>query len=118
MAELNPIESELDHALDDPQEWDEPRRAAKSEKRQRSAVVSVRMSEEELAIVQDRAHAAGQTLGAYMRDLALRGGVPGLGHDPRTIRVVPGPSNEAPASVDKERHTFDIVRRPDGLMVC
>ncbi len=117
MAELNPIESELDHALDDPDEWDEPRPAAKSEKRQRSAVVSVRMSEAELAVVQDRAHAAGQTLGAYMRDLALRG-APGLGHDPRTIRVVSGPSNEAPAPVDNERHTFDIVRRPDGLMVC
>ena len=118
MAELNPIESELDHALDDPQAWDQPRRAAKSEKRQRSAVVSVRMSEAELATVQHRAHAAGQTLGAYMRDLALRGGAPGLAHDLRTIRVLRGPSNEAPAPVDHERHTFDIVRRPDGLMVC
>ena len=62
---------DLDRAINDPDEWGTPKRGRKSEKRQRSAVVSVRMTDAELAIVQAKAQAAGQTIGAYMRDEAL-----------------------------------------------
>jgi hypothetical protein len=43
----------------------------KSEKRQRRVVVSVRMTDAELAVVQAHARAAGLSIGAYMRSVAL-----------------------------------------------
>jgi hypothetical protein len=62
---------ELDRAINDPAEWGTPQRGRKSEKRQRGAVVSVRMTEEELLKVQERAARSGQTVGAFMREAAL-----------------------------------------------
>ena len=64
-------DADLIAAIDDPSEWGTPRRGRKSEKRQRSAVVSVRMTQDELARVQAEAHAVGQTVGTYMREVAL-----------------------------------------------
>jgi hypothetical protein len=64
-------EADLIGAIDDASEWGTPKRGRKSEKRQRSAVVSVRMTQDELARVQAEAQAAGQTVGTYMRDVAL-----------------------------------------------
>lgn len=64
-------EADLIGAIDDASEWGTPKRGRKSEKRQRSAVVSVRMTQDELARVQAEAQALGQTVGTYMRDVAL-----------------------------------------------
>ena len=64
-------EADLIGAIDDASEWGTPKRGRKSEKRQRSAVVSVRMTQDELARVQAEAQAAGQTVGTYMRHVAL-----------------------------------------------
>jgi len=64
-------EADLIGAIDDASEWGTPKRGRKSEKRQRSAVVSVRMTQDELARVQAEAQAVGQTVGTYMRDVAL-----------------------------------------------
>ena len=50
---------------------DTPKRGRKSEKRQRSAMVSVRMTQDELGRVQAEAQAVGQTVSTYMRDVAL-----------------------------------------------
>jgi len=68
-----PEPEDFDRAINDPSEWGPPKKGRKSEKRQRSAVVSVRMTEAELATVQAKAQAAGHTIGAYMRDLAVHG---------------------------------------------
>ena len=64
-------EADLVGAIDDASEWGTPKRGRKSEKRQRSAMVSVRMTQDELARVQAEAQAVGQTVGTYMRDVAL-----------------------------------------------
>ena len=64
-------EADLIGAIDDAAEWGTPKRGRKSEKRQRSAVVSVRMTQDELSRVQAEAQAVGQTVGTYMRDVAL-----------------------------------------------
>lgn len=64
-------EADLVRALDDASEWGVPKPGRKSEKRQRSAMVSVRMTEDELARVQAEAHALNQTVGTFMREVAL-----------------------------------------------
>jgi hypothetical protein len=51
--------------------YDEPRRAPKSEKRQRGAVVSVRFTPDELAAVEERAERAGVPISTFLRDTAL-----------------------------------------------
>ncbi len=64
-------EADLIRAIYDASEWGTPKRGRKSEKRQRSSVVSSRMTQDELAHVQAEAQAVGQTVGTYMRDVAL-----------------------------------------------
>jgi len=64
-------EADLVRAIDDASEWGTPKPGRKSEKRQRSAMVSVRMTEDELARVQAEAHALNQTVGTFMREVAL-----------------------------------------------
>lgn len=54
-------------------EWGTPKRGRKSEKRQRSAVVSVRLNQEELAHIQQLAKEKGQTISTYMRERAIVG---------------------------------------------
>lgn len=61
----------LERAINDPSEWGTPKRGQKSEKRRRGAVVSVRMTEDELAAVQHQAARVGQTVGTFMRESAL-----------------------------------------------
>ena len=58
-------------AIDDASAWGAPRKGRKSEKRKRTAVVSVRLSDAELSIIQERAHLVGESLGTYMRQAAL-----------------------------------------------
>jgi hypothetical protein len=62
---------ELDLAINDPSQWDQPKRAPRSEKRRRDAVVSVRMTQEELEAVQLRASLGHQTVGTFIREAAL-----------------------------------------------
>lgn len=62
----------LDRAIDDPSEWATPQRSRKSEKRQRGAVVSVRMTEVELEVVQEKAASVNKTVGTFMRESALQ----------------------------------------------
>jgi len=64
---------DADRAINDPSEWGTPERARKSERRQRSAVVSVRMTAAELEAVQARSALVGQTVGSFMRECALSG---------------------------------------------
>jgi len=65
----------IEAMLDDESAWEKPRRAPKkkSERRQRDAVVSVRLSPAELERIQSLAGLRGMTLGAYMRECALIG---------------------------------------------
>lgn len=68
---MSTSEADSLHAIDDASEWGTPKPGRKSEKRQRSAVVSVRMTQDELARVQTEARALDQTVGTYMREVAL-----------------------------------------------
>jgi len=68
---MSTSEADSLRAIDDASEWGTPKPGRKSEKRQRSAVVSVRMTQGELARVQAEAQALNQTVGTYMRDVAL-----------------------------------------------
>lgn len=61
-----------DEALLNADNYEAPRRAPKSEKRQRASVVSVRLTPEELHVVEERAEAAGVAVSTYMRLAALR----------------------------------------------
>lgn len=68
--------NELHTAMGDPSEWGEPIEvpaARKSEKRRRSAVISVRLTPSELETVEGLAAAAGVPLGTFMRQQALEG---------------------------------------------
>lgn len=58
-------------AINDPAAWGPPKKGRKSEKRQRSTVVSVRMTQDELAAIQEKAKVYGHTIGTYMREVAL-----------------------------------------------
>lgn len=58
-------------AIDDSAAWGAPKRGRKSEKRQRSAVVSVRLSQAELELIQEKARERGETIGTYMRQAAM-----------------------------------------------
>ena len=68
---MSTSEADSLRAIDDASEWGTPTPGRKSEKRQRSAVVSVRMTQDELARVQAEAQALNQTVGTYMREVAL-----------------------------------------------
>lgn len=57
-------------------EWDTPKPGRKSEKRQRSVVVSVRLNQSELEHIQALAEGKGQPIGTYMRERAIAGDVP------------------------------------------
>jgi hypothetical protein len=56
----------------DTENYEEPRRAPKSEKRQRGAVVSVRFTPDELAALEARAQSAGMAVSTFLRSSALR----------------------------------------------
>jgi len=74
MCDVSEIETKLDEMLGDAAAWDTPARASKkkkSERRQRGAMVSVRLSPDELATVQRAAERVGQSLSAFMRHRAL-----------------------------------------------
>ena len=62
-----------DQVMGDETEWEEPRKSQrkKSERRQRGAMVSVRLTPAELEEIQLCATAAGLSVGAYMRQQAL-----------------------------------------------
>ncbi len=69
-------ESELAARLqaekDDLSQWDEVTAPTRAGKRKLSAMVSVRLSPEELERVQERAEESGQSVSSYLRNLALR----------------------------------------------
>jgi predicted DNA binding CopG/RHH family protein len=69
------LADELEEAMADPNEWGEPIRESRplrSEKRQRAAMISIRLTAEELSAVQAQATARGLSVSGYVRDAALR----------------------------------------------
>ncbi len=69
------LAEELERAMADPSEWGEPIRESRSprtEKRQRAAMISIRLTAEELSAVQAEATARGVSVSRYVRDAALR----------------------------------------------
>ncbi len=71
MRDISQVEAEL--GSDKVWEVPKPDVRKKSEKRQRGAMVSVRLTPGELEEVQTAAEGSGMTVAAYMRDRALRG---------------------------------------------
>jgi predicted DNA binding CopG/RHH family protein len=71
--EEHKLAEQIEAMRDDDEAWGEPEpeRKRKSEHRQRGAMVSVRLSPDELASVQAHAAEAGSTVSGYLRDLAL-----------------------------------------------
>lgn len=69
------LAAELQQQKDDESAWEVPsdqsQSSPKSSKRRLGAMVSVRLAESELELVQKQAKAAGQTVSAYLRGLAL-----------------------------------------------
>ena len=69
------LAAQVEAMRDDPDAWgapeQEPRPKRKSERRQRGAMVSVRLSPEELEAVQLQAAAVGSSVSGYLRNLAL-----------------------------------------------
>lgn len=67
-------DEEIEATLGDPEAWEVPSRGPKrkSEKRRRGAVISVRLSPEELEAVQAAAASTGESVSTYMREQALR----------------------------------------------
>jgi predicted DNA binding CopG/RHH family protein len=68
------LRDEVEAAMDDPHQWaDEPLPVPprRSEKRQRAAMISIRLSSKELETVQAAAAARGLTVSRYVRDRAL-----------------------------------------------
>jgi predicted DNA binding CopG/RHH family protein len=69
------LADELEKAMADPSEWGEPIRESRpprSEKRQRAAMISIRLTADELSAVQAQATARGLSVSGYVRDAALR----------------------------------------------
>jgi|tagenome__1003787_1003787.scaffolds.fasta_scaffold19697492_1 hypothetical protein len=70
-----PTLAEIEAEMNDPDAWGEPEDAPpprpRSERRQRAAVVSVRLSETELTTVQDYASSRGLSLSGALRTAAL-----------------------------------------------
>lgn len=69
------LAEQIEAMRDDAEAWGDPvpesGRKRKSERRQRGAMVSVRLSPEELAVVQAHAADAGTSVSGYLRNLAL-----------------------------------------------
>jgi hypothetical protein len=69
------LAEQIEAMRDDPDAWGEPvakpERKQKSERRQRGAMVSVRFSPDELAVVQAHAAEADMSVSGYLRNLAL-----------------------------------------------
>lgn len=81
-------EANLESMIDDPDAWDVPSRAPKkkSEQRKRGAMVSVRLTPNELAVVQRAAEREGMSLSNFMRSRALNSATnhrPAFGQPPR-----------------------------------
>jgi uncharacterized protein (DUF1778 family) len=73
------LADELEQAMNDPTEWGEPideDRPRRSEKRQRAAMISIRLTADELGVVQEAAAARGLSVGRYVRESALRPALP------------------------------------------
>lgn len=90
------LREQVEAAMDDPNQWaDEPipPRVRRSEKRQRAAMISIRLSSEELEAVQAEAAARGLTVSRYVRDRALEPALSGSIHKARCV-VVNGTSND------------------------
>jgi len=77
------LAEQMQAAKDDPDEWGEPdedpNAVKRSPKRRLAAMVSVRLSPEELEVVQRTAELRGETVSAYLRRLALDDGARGGG---------------------------------------
>lgn len=69
------LAAEIETMRDVPEAWGEPEpepeHRRKSERRQRGALVSVRFTADELAVVQAHAAEAGTSVSGYLRDMAL-----------------------------------------------
>lgn len=73
MSDVNESESKLEAMVEDEDAWEAPSRAPKkkSEQRKRGAMVSVRLTPDELASVQRSAEREGKTISNFMRSRAL-----------------------------------------------
>jgi predicted DNA binding CopG/RHH family protein len=69
------LAAQIEAMRDDPAAWGDvepaPKRPRKSEQRQRSVVVSVRLSQRELEVVEEHATARGLSVSGYLRTAAL-----------------------------------------------
>jgi hypothetical protein len=75
MSTEKELAAELQASKDDAEEWEEAEAVEEREstpKRRLAAMVSVRLSQEELEGVQARASQRGESVSAYLRGLALR----------------------------------------------
>jgi predicted DNA binding CopG/RHH family protein len=73
------LAAELEQAMNDASEWGEPideGRTQRSEKRQRAAMISIRLTPAELSAVQEAATALGLSVSRYVRESALRTAAP------------------------------------------
>jgi predicted DNA binding CopG/RHH family protein len=73
-SDRDKLREQVEAAMNDPSQWaDEPIpvRARRSEKRQRAAMISIRLSSEELEAVQAEAATRGLSVSRYVRDRAL-----------------------------------------------
>lgn len=69
------LAAQLEAAMDDPTEWGDAipdTRSGRSEKRQRAAMISIRLTAQELETVQARAANRGLSVSQYVRELALQ----------------------------------------------
>jgi len=73
------LAAELQRRKDDPDEWGDVE-SGPVVKRRLSAMVSDRLSEDELAAVQSRAALRGETVSEYLRGLAIRRVTPARAH--------------------------------------
>lgn len=65
---------EIEKAMDDPSEWGDPLPPKRrSERRQRHAMISIRLSSQELEQLQWAADFRGITISKYVREQALKG---------------------------------------------
>jgi hypothetical protein len=66
------LAGELQASKNDPDEWGDAESGAMEDKKRLSAMVSIRLAKDELEQVQRRAQERGQSVSAYLREVALR----------------------------------------------
>lgn len=67
------MRQQIEQAMNNPDEWKDPlpEKPRRSEKRQRSVMISVRLNSDEAASLEWAASARGWTISRFVRDMAL-----------------------------------------------